>query len=140
MWETAFDVTDTTFNCNVNRTRGDSTTQLSVINHFLDKIVLGQPAPDPGDANVTNAISGVGSLGQQVQTCIAANARNPNFLLVDVCKLSGVIAKLQLTLRSSTSLAVEVSSKLPPLPMVSHTIPRRRYLHRVLRVLRRHRL
>jgi hypothetical protein len=64
-----------------------------VINHFLDKIVLGQPAPDPEDANVTNAVSGVGSLGQQVQTCIAANTRNPNFMLVDVCILSGVIVK-----------------------------------------------
>jgi hypothetical protein len=44
IWETAFDVTDTTFDCNVNRTKGDTATQMYLINHFLDKLVLGQPA------------------------------------------------------------------------------------------------
>lgn len=85
MWETAFDVTDTTFNCNVNRSKGDNTTQLYLINHFLDKIVLGQTAPDPQDANVTNSANGTGSLGLQVQTCAGEYGRNPNFMLVDVC-------------------------------------------------------
>lgn len=84
MWESAFDVTDTTFNCNVNRSSGDASTELYLINHFLDTIVLGQPAPDPQDANVTNGVSGTGSLGAQVQTCVAAQGRNPNFMLVDV--------------------------------------------------------
>ncbi len=84
MWETAFDVTDTTFDCNVNRSKGDTSTELFLINHFLDKVVLGQPAPDPEHANVTNAVSGTGSLGTQVQTCVAAHGRNPNFMLVDV--------------------------------------------------------
>lgn len=93
MWETAFDVTDTTFNCNVNRTKGNPAQELYTINHFLDQNVLGQPAPDPGAANVTNGVSGVGSLGAQVQTCVAANGRNPNFMLVDVCILSGVLVK-----------------------------------------------
>ena len=85
MWETAFDVTDTTFDCNVNRTNGNPSTQLATINHFLDQIILGQPAPDPEAANVTNGVSGTGSLGLQVQTCAAVNGRNPNFMLVDVC-------------------------------------------------------
>ena len=84
MWETAFDVTDT-FDCSVNRSKGDASTELYLINHFLDQVVLGQPAPDPQAANVTNGISGTNSLGQQVQTCVAANGRNPNFMLVDVC-------------------------------------------------------
>jgi hypothetical protein len=84
MWESAFDVTDTTFDCNVNRSKGDTSTELFLINHFLDKIVLGQPAPDPEDANVTNAVSGTGALGVQVQTCVAAHGRSPNFMLVDV--------------------------------------------------------
>ncbi|TFY82952.1 hypothetical protein EWM64_g1065 [Hericium alpestre] len=83
VWETEFDVTDTTFDCNVNRTNGDPTTQMYLINHFLDKLVLGQPAPNKDVANVTNGVSGTGSLGQQVQTCVAANGRNPNFMLVD---------------------------------------------------------
>lgn len=85
MWETAFDVTDTTFDCNVNRSKGDNTTQLYLINHFLDKIVLGHPAPDPENANVTNSANGTGSLGLQVQTCAAQYGRDPNFMLVDVC-------------------------------------------------------
>ena len=87
MWETAFDVTDTTFDCNVNRTNGDASTQLMTINHFLDKLVLGisaLPAPDKASANTTNAASGVGSLGQQVSTCVQQHGRNPNFMLVDV--------------------------------------------------------
>jgi hypothetical protein len=89
MWETAFDVTDTTFDCNVNRSKGDTSTELFLINHFLDTIVLGQPAPDPQDANVTNGVSGTGSLGAQVETCVATQGRNPNFLLVDFYEFGG---------------------------------------------------
>lgn len=84
VWETAYDVTTTTFDCNVNRTQGDSSTQLYLINHFLDTLFLGQPTPDKTQANVTNGVSGVGSLGQQVQTCAAEYGRDPNYLLVDV--------------------------------------------------------
>jgi len=89
MWETKFDVTDTTFDCSVNRTKGDSSTQLYLINHFLDTIVLGNPAPDPAQANVTNGVSGVGSLGVQVQTCSAMYGRPPNFFLVDFYEYGG---------------------------------------------------
>ena len=84
VWETAYDVTDTTFDCNVNRTNGDTSTQMYLINHFLDKLVAGVPAPDPDHADTTNAVSGVGSLGVQVETCSAQYGRNPNFMLVDV--------------------------------------------------------
>lgn len=59
-----------------------------LINHFLDQVIFGLPAPDVSQANVTNGVSGVGSLGQQVSTCEAAGAstggRPPNFMLVDV--------------------------------------------------------
>lgn len=58
-----------------------------LINHFLDKIVLGFPAPDPDQANTTNAVSGVGSLGQQVANCQAEQGRVPNFMLVDVSSM-----------------------------------------------------
>lgn len=84
IWETAFDVT-TVFDCSVNRSHGDTSTELFLINHFLDQIVLGEEAPDPQAANVTNGVSGTGSLGEQVQTCVATQGRVPNFLLVDVC-------------------------------------------------------
>ncbi|KAI0782491.1 PLC-like phosphodiesterase [Irpex lacteus] len=90
VWETAFDVTDTTFDCNVNRTKGDPTQQLYLINHFLDKAsVFGLPAPDVGNAATTNAASGTGSLGLQVETCEAQYGRAPNFLLVDFYEYGG---------------------------------------------------
>jgi len=87
VWETAFDVTDTTFNCTVNR--GDPNAALYLINHFLDKIVLGQPAPNPDQANITNAVSGTGALGVQVQTCLNDHGRNPTFMLVDFYEFGG---------------------------------------------------
>lgn len=87
MWETAFDVTDPTFDCNVNRTKGDATTQLYTINHFLDEVVnvvATSIAPNKGQLNVTNAASGPGSLGEQAANCAVQNGRSPNFMLVDV--------------------------------------------------------
>ena len=84
VWETAFDVTDTTFDCNVNRTKGDPTTQMYLINHFLDTELLGNPVPDVSAANTTNAVSGTNSLGAQVQLCQSEYGRSPNFMLVDV--------------------------------------------------------
>jgi hypothetical protein len=85
MWETAFNVVDPAlFDCTVNRTKGDTTTQLFLINHFLDRLVFNQPVPDIAKANITNAASGSGSLGAHVETCRSINSRAPNFLLVDV--------------------------------------------------------
>jgi hypothetical protein len=83
IWETKFDVTDPTFDCLVNRSKGDSSTEMFLINHFLDTIVLGQATPDIAKLNVTNAFSGPGSLGAQVSTCLATQGRPPNFMLVD---------------------------------------------------------
>lgn len=85
VWETPFDVIDPAFDCSVNRTKGDSSTQMYLINHFLDTIGFGgNPVPDVAAANVTNGVSGTSSLGAQVDTCVAANGRAPNFMLVDV--------------------------------------------------------
>lgn len=72
------------FDCNVNRTNGTPSDQMFLINHFLDKVVLGFDAPDVEDASVTNSASGPSSLGAQVDTCVAATSKNPNFMLVDV--------------------------------------------------------
>ena len=83
IWETAYDVT-TTFDCSVNRTQGDASTQMMLINHFLDTLVLGQPVPDPSQANHTNAVSEPNSLGQQASLCASEYGRYPNFMLVDV--------------------------------------------------------
>jgi len=89
IWESAFDVTDTSFNCDVNRTKGDNSTQMFLINHFLDKIELNTVVPDVDAANQTNAVSGVGSLGQQVTTCVTDYGRPPNFMLVDFYEFGG---------------------------------------------------
>jgi len=83
IWETAYDVTTTTFDCNVNRTNGDPSTQMYLINHFLDTEILGILTPDKAQAAVTNGVNGTGSLGQQVATCDSEYDRNPNFMLVD---------------------------------------------------------
>lgn len=55
-----------------------------LINHFLDKTVSGLLVPAIEKANVTNGVSGVGSLGQEADTCVAQYGRAPNFMLVDV--------------------------------------------------------
>jgi len=90
IWETAYDVTDPAFDCNVNRTHAtDTSTQMYLINHFLDKLLLGQPVPYVEKANVTNAATGAGSLGTQVATCVAAYGRPPNFMLVDFYEYGG---------------------------------------------------
>ncbi|KAH9950903.1 PLC-like phosphodiesterase [Amylocystis lapponica] len=83
IWETAFDVTTTDFDCNVNRTNGDTGTQMYLINHFLDSDFVGVLVPDKGQASKTNAVNGTGSLGVQADECAAEYGRNPNFMLVD---------------------------------------------------------
>ncbi|KAG1810215.1 PLC-like phosphodiesterase [Suillus plorans] len=90
IWETAYDVT-TSFDCNVNRSNANTPTATSMylINHFLDTLVLGQPAPDPSQANQTNAVTGSNSLGEQFSLCTGQQGRNPNFMLVDFYEYGG---------------------------------------------------
>jgi len=87
VWESPFDVTENSFPCTVNRTAGDPTTQMFLINHYLDRVLtvagIAIPTPDKASLNVTNAATGVGSLGAEVDTCVIAHGRPPNFLLVD---------------------------------------------------------
>ncbi|KAF5352466.1 hypothetical protein D9756_006018 [Leucocoprinus leucothites] len=91
IWETAFDVTDPAFDCNINRTSSnvDPAGTMYLINHFLDKTVLGNPVPFVEKLNVTNAASGDGSLGAQVDTCMAQHSKPPNFMLVDFYEFGG---------------------------------------------------
>ncbi|KAF8632996.1 hypothetical protein AX15_001593 [Amanita polypyramis BW_CC] len=83
IWETAYDVTNLPFDCSVNRTKGDSSTQMYLINHFLDTLLLNQDVPDVSRLNVTNSASGTGSLEEQASTCTTQLGRAPNFMLVD---------------------------------------------------------
>ncbi len=88
IWETAFDVTDPSFSCAVNRSQGDVAQQMYLINHFLDsnQQILGGMSlvPAKDKLNVTNAEAGFGSLGKQASDCAEMNTRPPNFMLVDV--------------------------------------------------------
>lgn len=87
MWETAFDQTDPSFPCTVNRPASIGqvpTGRLATVNHFLDtQLSAGILIPDTGALNTTNGVSGPGSLGQQADECAALYGRYPNFLLVD---------------------------------------------------------
>ena len=132
IWETAYDVTDTTFDCNVNRSKGDTSTSMYLINHFLDKIVLGNPVPDVAHANVTNAATGTGSLGEQVASCTTQNGRPPNFMLVDVSQVRVPFVAAEFLFTSSTNTAVALSSKSLPTSMVLH-IARHHQLPSLLR-------
>jgi len=93
VWETPFDVTNQTFPCVVNRTNGDPTTQLYLINHFLDELVstpVGTTlAPAKDLLNETNAVTGFGSLGADAANCASTFGRNPTFLLVDFYEYGG---------------------------------------------------
>ena len=89
IWETPFDTVDkTAFQCQKDRGSGDVSTSMFLINHFLDTLLLGNPIPDVASANLTNAASGPGSLGEEVAVCVGLYNRYPNFLLVDVRPLS----------------------------------------------------
>lgn len=79
-----------------------------LINHFFDTLLLGQPVPDIDAANVTNAVSGTGSLGAEVTACIALWGRNPNFMLVDVSLVSWYVYEFDLTPCQSSMNMAEV--------------------------------
>jgi len=85
IWETPYNTVDkTAFQCQKDRGSGDVSTSMFLINHFLDTLLLGNPIPDVASANLTNAASGPGSLGEEVAVCVGLYSRYPNFLLVDV--------------------------------------------------------
>lgn len=89
VWETPYDTTDkTVFQCKKDRGTGDVSTSMFLINHYLDTLLLGTPIPDVANANLTNAVNGSGSLGEEVAVCVGLYGRSPNFLLVDVRLLS----------------------------------------------------
>ncbi|CAE6376060.1 hypothetical protein BN14_10500 [Rhizoctonia solani AG-1 IB] len=87
IWETPYNVVENSFPCTLNRTDGTAEGKMGLSNHFLDKYatVLGIQSlvPDKDALNQTNGVSGVGSLGQEVQTCLALNGKHQTFFLVD---------------------------------------------------------
>jgi len=84
-WETPFSQTDSSFPCTVDR--GDASTQMYMMNHYLDKNLsfFGSAIPVPDTANLasTNGLSGPSSLGGNAAECAAEHGLNPTFALVD---------------------------------------------------------
>jgi len=82
-FETAYDVTSFT-TCALDRPPGSSGAGLMyIVNHFKDLDILGIDIPDVFDDATTNAATGSGSIGAQVDLCWAEWDRTPNFILVD---------------------------------------------------------
>ncbi|KAJ5733496.1 tat pathway signal sequence [Penicillium malachiteum] len=91
MWETPFSPINRTFPCTVQRPTDITTAQakkrMYMANHNLNLEVILDDIdiliPDGAQINVTNAVSGYGSLGLMANKCLAKWDRAPNFLLVD---------------------------------------------------------
>ncbi|WWC65925.1 uncharacterized protein I303_108547 [Kwoniella dejecticola CBS 10117] len=87
MWEDAYNVVDASFGCSVNRTSGQPSAQMYLINHYLDSsYALGGTQfwiPNKDQLNVTNSESGDGSIGFHVGNCVSLWGRNPNHILLD---------------------------------------------------------
>ncbi|WVR08152.1 hypothetical protein IAU60_005198 [Kwoniella sp. DSM 27419] len=93
MFEDAYDVTDQSFSCAVNRTSGDAGSQMMLINHFLDNSYnIGSTnfwIPNRDLLNETNAETGQGSIGYHVANCNSIWGRNPNHILLDYYDTTG---------------------------------------------------
>lgn len=91
MWETPFDPTTRDFPCTVQRppnlSNADAKTRMYMANHNLNTEIslLGTSLSVPTSTllNVTNNVTGYGSLGQSAANCSAEWGVPPNFLLVD---------------------------------------------------------
>ncbi|KAH8671124.1 PLC-like phosphodiesterase [Xylariales sp. PMI_506] len=91
MWETEFDPTNQSFPCDVQRppdlSSDDTVTRLSIANHNLniELTVLGTSLliPARSELNVTNNVTGYGSVGLAGQNCLSEWGRPPTFLNVD---------------------------------------------------------
>ena len=86
IFETPYDTTDPSFaECSLNRPPGASPDgRMYLVNHFLDKDVLGADIPDNAADFTTNAATGTGSIGAQADLCTQTYGRVPNFILVDM--------------------------------------------------------
>ncbi|KAJ5297868.1 hypothetical protein N7508_008117 [Penicillium antarcticum] len=91
MWETPFSPTNKNFPCTVQRPPGlseaNAKKRLYMANHNLNlQLNLGSLSlliPNTAELNVTNGVSGEGSLGWMAENCTKKWDRPPNFLLVD---------------------------------------------------------
>lgn len=97
MWETPFDPVDQKFPCVVQRppdlAEPDAKNRLYLLNHNLniEITLLGNQllVPARTELNVTNNVTGFGSLGEGAQGCKNQWGRAPNFLNVDYYNVGG---------------------------------------------------
>ena len=88
------------FSCNPSRpaSLGTPTAALDsgrmfLMNHFLyETQAFGIQAPNASYAHVTNAQTGVGSLGESITACTAVYAKPPNVVLVDFFNMGPAVA------------------------------------------------
>ncbi|KAI0892275.1 PLC-like phosphodiesterase [Annulohypoxylon nitens] len=97
LWETPFDPTNQSFPCTVQRppnlAEKDAKDRLYMINHNLnvELSILGTDmlVPARTELNVTNNVTGTGSLGLSANNCRSDWGRPPNFLNVDYYNTGG---------------------------------------------------
>lgn len=97
LWETPFDPTDQSFPCTVQRppnlADADAKNRMYMINHNLniELSILGTDmlVPARTELNVTNNVTGTGSLGLSANNCRSEWGRAPNFLNVDYYNFGG---------------------------------------------------
>lgn len=90
-FETPFDVTDPAFPCNLDRPAGASPDgRMYIVNHFLDTAIGSIDVPDVLAINTTNAPTGNGSIGAQVDNCLALYASQPKAVLCDYVSMGDV--------------------------------------------------
>ncbi|KAI1462545.1 PLC-like phosphodiesterase [Annulohypoxylon moriforme] len=97
LWETPFDPTNQSFPCTVQRppnlAEKDAKNRLYMINHNLnvELSILGTDmlVPARTELNVTNNVTGTGSLGLSANNCRSDWGRPPNFLNVDYYNTGG---------------------------------------------------
>jgi len=89
-WETPFDTIDPSFpQCTIDRPQiianylAKVKQRMYIMNHYLDTNVLGMDLPNRRDAERTNAESGKGSIGAQVDLCVKMHGYAPKGVLVD---------------------------------------------------------
>ncbi|KAF2714346.1 hypothetical protein K504DRAFT_366667 [Pleomassaria siparia CBS 279.74] len=103
MFENAYqNAAPTAYNCTPNRPTSLTTTaaaassgKMFLMNHFLySTAFLGIQTPNSTYANVTNAQTGLGSLGTAITSCTSVYSKPPNFVLTDFVNMGPAIASV----------------------------------------------
>lgn len=72
-----------------------SSGRMFLMNHFLYSVQLfGIQSPNATYVNITNAQTGLGSLGVQINTCTSVYSKPPNFVLTDFVNVGPAIASV----------------------------------------------